>query len=60
MLYCFECGHESLVDGDWLVRANGDGVDVDCPECETTIATRQRTSDVANESEDVCCSCPAD
>lgn len=39
-LFCFECGHESPVTGDWIIQEYGDCVDYVCPECETTITTR--------------------
>lgn len=43
-LYCFDCGHESPIEGDWEIRLHGDGVDYDCPECSTTITTRPRSN----------------
>lgn len=39
-LYCPECGHESLINGDWRVRVHGDCADYDCPECGMTITSR--------------------
>ncbi|WP_027119166.1 hypothetical protein [Natronorubrum tibetense] len=42
MLYCFDCGHESPIEGDWNQRPNGDAVDYDCPVCRTTITSRPR------------------
>lgn len=52
-LYCFNCDHESLIKGDWTVRANGDRVDYECPECETTITTRRRPDELTVSSEGV-------
>lgn len=41
-LFCPECGHESAVDGDWLVRED-DGVRAyECPDCGTYIDVRPR------------------
>lgn len=60
MLYCFECGHESPADGDWLVQVTGVGVDVDCPECGTTITTRKHTAGMVDERADTRCHCQAD
>ncbi len=40
VLYCFECGHESQIDGDWTVRQRCDREIYTCPDCETTIASR--------------------
>ena len=39
-LYCPECGHESLINGDWRVHVHGDCADYDCPECGMTITSR--------------------
>jgi predicted RNA-binding Zn-ribbon protein involved in translation (DUF1610 family) len=39
-LFCPACGHESPLDGDWLVRERAAGVAYECPECETEIADR--------------------
>ncbi|ELY57455.1 hypothetical protein [Natronolimnohabitans innermongolicus] len=39
-LYCYECGHESHISGDWCHRRTDDGVTYDCPDCGTTITTR--------------------
>lgn len=46
-LFCPECGHESDVAGDWIVRDGRNGKDTDerthtCPVCETTIESRRR------------------
>ena len=42
-LHCLSCGHESAVGGDWTVRADGDRVAYECPDCGSTITTRPRT-----------------
>lgn len=54
-LYCFDCGHESPIGGDWTVRATDDGVDYDCPECRTTIISRRpRVESDTSTTTDVC------
>ena len=40
VLFCLECDHESLVDGDWLVRRERGAVVYRCPVCRTPIASR--------------------
>ncbi|RQH01805.1 hypothetical protein EA472_05660 [Natrarchaeobius oligotrophus] len=59
-LYCFNCGHESTVDGDWEIRKYGRCADYDCPECKTTITTRPRTSDTLTAGNGVSCYCSGD
>jgi transcription elongation factor Elf1 len=47
-LFCPECGHESDVAGDWIVR-DGDaagGRTHTCPECGTAIEGRRRSEPV--------------
>ena len=41
VLFC-DCGHESAVDGDWLVRPAGDSERYVCPACGATVVTRPR------------------
>ncbi|WP_339103542.1 hypothetical protein [Haloterrigena salinisoli] len=40
LLFCFECGHESEVDGDWILEHRDDREHYRCPECGTTITAR--------------------
>jgi predicted RNA-binding Zn-ribbon protein involved in translation (DUF1610 family) len=44
VLFCPDCGHDSPVDGDWIVRTRGEGDDeravYACPDCGTVIQTR--------------------
>lgn len=42
-LFCWECDHESPIDGDWIRRTKGRHVECVCPVCETTLATRPRS-----------------
>ncbi|MXV61256.1 hypothetical protein GS429_04095 [Natronorubrum sp. JWXQ-INN-674] len=43
VLYCFSCGHESPIDGDWNVRRAENCDSYRCPDCETTITDRPRS-----------------
>ena len=40
LLFCFECGHESAVDGDWDLEQHDGREHYSCPECGTTITAR--------------------
>lgn len=40
-LYCPECSHESLINGDWIIHVHSESLTYECPDCETTIDTRQ-------------------
>ncbi|MFC4247362.1 hypothetical protein ACFOZ7_10180 [Natribaculum luteum] len=40
ILFCPDCGHQSPVDGDWLVSHDSTGLTYRCPSCETAITTR--------------------
>lgn len=40
VLFCFDCGHESSVDGDWELEPRESGEEYQCPECGTTITVR--------------------
>lgn len=48
VLYCPDCGHESPILGDWVVRELGDATMYACPDCGTVIASRpaESTGDV--------------
>ncbi|MFB6117811.1 hypothetical protein [Halosegnis sp.] len=39
-LFCQECGHESPMTGDWLVREGTDGYHVVCPDCGTVVVAQ--------------------
>lgn len=41
-LFCDQCGHESLVEGDWTVSETGDRTILSCPECGNVIESRRR------------------
>lgn len=40
VLFCPACGHESHVDGDWIVRDDAREVAYVCPDCTTVIESR--------------------
>lgn len=40
-LYCPQCGHESYINGDWIIRVLADSLTYECPECETVIDSRR-------------------
>jgi len=37
VLFCPVCGHESPIDGDWLVESTDDTQRLRCPECQNTL-----------------------
>lgn len=41
MLFCPVCGHESLIDGDWVVHERVTSLVYCCPECENRITERE-------------------
>lgn len=41
-LFCQDCGHQSHVDGDWIVRTTAARVTTECPDCGTHIDERPR------------------
>ncbi len=45
MLFCWECGHASTIDGDWQLRPRRRSIAYICPDCETTLTTRPRSTD---------------
>ncbi|WP_436343774.1 hypothetical protein [Natronorubrum sp. FCH18a] len=60
VLYCFECGHESPFDGDWIVQQSRDCNRYDCPDCGTTITVRPRDSARAADGHTTSCYCAGD
>ena len=40
VLFCFECGHESSVPGDWDLEQRDGCEAYRCPDCGTTITVR--------------------
>lgn len=46
VLFCANCGHESAVDGDWLLheRSGSRSVWYQCPECSRAVSVRPTRS----------------
>jgi predicted RNA-binding Zn-ribbon protein involved in translation (DUF1610 family) len=40
-LYCPECGHESRINGDWVINVLTASLTYECPNCETVIDSRR-------------------
>lgn len=45
-LYCPECGHESHINGDWIIHVLDTSLTYECPQCQAEIDSRQRQSDL--------------
>ncbi|SIS01704.1 hypothetical protein [Natronorubrum thiooxidans] len=48
-LFCWDCDHESPVEGDWDRRTTEQHLEYVCPVCETTIATRPLPDESTHE-----------
>lgn len=48
-LYCTDCDHASRINGDWIIQVHTDYLDYECPECGTTINSRQQ-ADLTTQS----------
>lgn len=40
-LFCPTCGHAGPVDSEWQYRSAGIRTNIDCPECDSTVAVRR-------------------
>lgn len=40
-LYCPECGHDSRINGDWIIHVLADSLTYECPICESVIDSRR-------------------
>lgn len=49
-LHCLQCGHESRINGDWIIEIHANSLDYECPECGTTIDSRQDGSKLSTQS----------
>ena len=58
-LYCPDCGHESLINGDWTVRVHDDCADYECPDCGMTIISRPSPDLVIDPRDEAPCDCLA-
>jgi predicted RNA-binding Zn-ribbon protein involved in translation (DUF1610 family) len=54
-LYCPDCGHESHINGDWVIDVLADSTTYECPECGTEIDSRcNRKELIAGCSQSLC------
>ncbi|MFC5133706.1 MULTISPECIES: hypothetical protein [Haloferacaceae] len=42
VLFCPDCGHESSLSGDWIVRESAGRTTHTCPVCDATVEDRRR------------------
>ncbi len=49
-LYCPDCGHESRIDGDWLVHVLADSLIYECTTCGAVIDSRQDQEELTEKS----------
>lgn len=42
-LFCWECGHTSPIEAEWVLDTHGDYVQQVCPDCNTVLSERPRT-----------------
>jgi len=45
-LYCPNCTHESLVNGDWIIHIHSNHLDYECPECGDMLESHSDGPDV--------------
>ena len=45
-LYCPNCAHESLINGDWIIHVHPSHLDYECPDCGNVIESRPGQTDV--------------
>lgn len=45
-LYCPECGHESRINGDWVINVLTASLTYECPNCETVIDSRRNQKEL--------------
>jgi len=45
-LYCPECGHESRINGDWIIHVLTDSLTYECPNCEAVIDSRRNQEEL--------------
>lgn len=49
-LYCPECGHESRINGDWVIHVLADSLIYECPNCGAVIDSRREQDVLTEES----------
>jgi predicted RNA-binding Zn-ribbon protein involved in translation (DUF1610 family) len=50
-LYCPECGHESRINGDWVIHVHAESVTDECPNCDAVIDSRRQRQELADGSD---------
>jgi predicted RNA-binding Zn-ribbon protein involved in translation (DUF1610 family) len=50
-LYCPECGHESRINGDWVIHVRAESVTYECPNCDAVIDSRRQRQELADGSD---------
>lgn len=51
MLYCPDCGHESDINGDWMLHVFSHSLTYECPKCESTIESRRNHQELSTGSD---------
>jgi DNA-directed RNA polymerase subunit RPC12/RpoP len=49
-LSCSDCGHESRINGEWLIHILDDSLTYECPQCGTAINSRQHKRELTEKS----------
>jgi predicted RNA-binding Zn-ribbon protein involved in translation (DUF1610 family) len=49
-LYCPECGHESRINGDWIIHVLTDSLTYECPDCGVVIDSRRDQEALSEQS----------
>lgn len=50
-LFCPDCGHESRINGDWLIQVHTASTSYECPACGTIIDTRRHQQELTDGSD---------
>lgn len=50
-LYCSECGHDSHINGDWIIHVLTDSLTYECPNCESAIDSRRNRKELTTGSD---------
>ena len=50
VLFCQDCGHQSPIDGDWMIRVQGNKLLYVCPTCHHVLTERLRSSASSSNS----------
>jgi len=50
-LYCPECGHDSRINGDWIIHVLTDSLTYECPDCGSVIDSRRNEKELTAGSD---------